>query len=102
MRRREFIAGAALAIAGRHPAAAQQPRQLPSIAIVYSVGSVAEMAGTDALGINMRAFENGLRERGWIDGRTIVIERRSSEGDQHKAASIMAEGSCTRSLTWSC
>jgi putative ABC transport system substrate-binding protein len=90
MRRRDFIAGAAIAIAGRHPAAAQPLRQLPVISIVYSVGSVSEM-GTDALGINMRAFEDGLRERGWIDGRTIVIERRSSEGDQRRAASILAE-----------
>jgi putative ABC transport system substrate-binding protein len=28
----------------------------------------------------VRAFVHGLRDLGWIDGQTIVIERRSAEG----------------------
>jgi hypothetical protein len=58
MRRREFIAGigAAAALASRS-ARAQQTRRLPVIAIVYSVGTVNEMAGTDALGAVRPAFD---------------------------------------------
>jgi putative ABC transport system substrate-binding protein len=92
MRRREFIAGigATAALVSRS-ARAQQTRRLPSIAIVYSVGTVNEMAGTNALGVNMRAFEKALHDRGWIEGRTVAIERRSPEGDPRRAKSIMAE-----------
>jgi putative ABC transport system substrate-binding protein len=92
MRRRELIAGfGAVAVLGSYPVRAQQTRRLPVVAIVYSIGSVNEMAGTDALGVNMRAFETALHDRGWIDGRNITIERRSSEGDPRRAKSILAE-----------
>ena len=92
MRRREFIAGigATAALVSR-PARAQQTRRLPTIAIVYSVGTVNEMAGTDALGVNMRAFEKALSDRGWIEGRTVAFQRRSAEGDPRRAKPIMAE-----------
>jgi putative ABC transport system substrate-binding protein len=72
-------------------ARAQPAKRLPTIAIVYSVGSIAEMAGVDPLGVNMRAFERGMRDLGWIDGRTVTIDRRSPEGDPQRAAAILAE-----------
>ena len=92
MNRRECISFLAAAAATRaQPAIAQQPKRLPVVAIVYSVGSVAEMAGTDPLGVNMRAFERGLRDLGWIVGRTIMIERRSSEGEPERATALLTE-----------
>ena len=72
-------------------ARAQPAKRLPAIAIVYSVGSVAEMAGVDPLGVNMRALERELRDLGWIDGRTVTIERQSPEGQSQQAAAILAE-----------
>jgi len=73
MRRREFIAGLGGATAVWPLAAhAQQGKRLPVIAMVYSIGAVPEMAGVDPLGVNMRAFERGLRDLGWIDGRTVT------------------------------
>ena len=72
-------------------ARAQQGKRLPVIAMVYSIGAVAEMAGVDPLGVNMRAFERGLRDLGWIDGRTVTIERQSSEGQSQRAVAILAE-----------
>ena len=70
MSRREFItlfggAAATWPLAAR----AQQGKRLPVIAMVYSIGAAAEMARVDPLGVNMRAFERGLRDLGWIDGR---------------------------------
>jgi putative ABC transport system substrate-binding protein len=59
--------------------------------MVYSIGTVAEMSGTDPLGVNMRSFERGLRDWGWIDGRTVSIERHATEGDPKRAAVILAE-----------
>ncbi len=49
------------------------------------------MAGTDPLGVNMRAFERGLRDLGWIEGRNIAIKRRSTEGDPERAKTLLAE-----------
>src|SRR4051794_17051276 len=92
MRRREFIAGLGGATAvWPLTARAQQGKRLPVIAMVYSIGAVAEMAGVDPLGVNMRAFERGLRDLGWIDGRTVTIERQSSEGQPQRAGAILAE-----------
>jgi ABC-type uncharacterized transport system substrate-binding protein len=92
MRRREFITlvGGAAATwpLGAH---AQQAKRLPLIAIVYSVGAVSDMVGADPLGVNVRAFERGLRDLGWIDGRTVMIERHSAEGQLQRADVILAE-----------
>ena len=49
------------------------------------------MAGVDPLGVNMRAFERESRDLGWIDGRTVVIERQSTEGQPQRATDILAE-----------
>ena len=91
MKRREFITGLGGAAAWPLAARAQQGKRLPVIAMVYSIGAVAEMAGVDPLGVNMRAFERGLRDLGWIDGRTVTIERQSSEGQPQRAGAILAE-----------
>ena len=90
--RRDFISlmGGA-SVAWPLAAAAQQAKRLPVIAMVYSVGSVAEMSGIDLAGVNMRSFERGLRDWGWIDGRTVTIERQSTEGDAQRAAVVLAE-----------
>jgi putative ABC transport system substrate-binding protein len=34
---------------------------------------------------------HGLRDLGWIEGQTVVIERRSAEGDPQRAPAIFAE-----------
>ena len=91
MRRRQFLAVAGGALACPLAAHAQQAKRLPIIAMIYSVGSVAEMAGVDPLGVNMRALERELRDLGWIDGRTVTIERQSTEGQSERAAAILAE-----------
>jgi putative ABC transport system substrate-binding protein len=84
MRRRDFItllggAAAAWPLAGR----AQQPAKLPTIGFL----------GTDASGWNAwtTAFVKRLRELGWIEGRTIAIEYRWSEGRPARHAEIAAE-----------
>ena len=84
MRRREFISllgGAALAwpLAAR----AQQPAKLPTIGFL----------GADASSFSAwtAAFVARLRELGWIDGRTIAIEYRWSEGRPERYAEIAAE-----------
>jgi len=85
MKRREFITllggGAAWPLAAR----AQQPK-LPTIGFL----------GGDALGWTTwtAAFTKRLHELGWIEGRTIAIEYRWSEGRPERIAEIAAERIC--------
>jgi hypothetical protein len=62
---------------------AQQPGKLPTIGFL----------GTDAStwGPYTAAFVQRLRELGWIEGRTIAIEYRWSEGRPERNAEIAAE-----------
>jgi putative ABC transport system substrate-binding protein len=83
MRRREFIAIVGGAAVWPMAAVAQQSGRLPTIGFL----------GADALGFGpwTAAFVARLRELGWIDGRTIAIEYRWSEGRNARYAEIAAE-----------
>jgi putative tryptophan/tyrosine transport system substrate-binding protein len=84
MQRREFITLLGGAVATWPLAArAQQAGKLPTIGFL----------GSDASGWSAwtAAFAAGLRELGWIDGRTIAIEYRWSEGRRERVAEIASE-----------
>src|SRR5215469_3027999 len=84
MRRREFIRLlSSTVVAWPLAAGAQQPGNLPTIGFL----------GTDAStwGPYTAAFVQRLRELGWIEGRTIAIEYRWSEGRPERNAEIAAE-----------
>jgi putative ABC transport system substrate-binding protein len=84
LRRREFITLVGGAAATWPLAAgAQQPAKLPTIGVVGSDASVWR-PWTDA-------FVARLRELGWIEGRTIAIEYRWSQGRTERYAEIAAE-----------
>jgi putative ABC transport system substrate-binding protein len=83
--RRKFLAtlgGAAAAwpLAAR----AQQPTKLPTIGYLGSARPATESQ-------RMAAFVQRLRELGWIEGRTVVIEYRWAEGRTERYAEIAAE-----------
>jgi hypothetical protein len=85
MRRREFIALLGGAAAGWPLAAhAQQSAKLPTIGLLSSSTS----ATTGQL---VTAFVQRLRELGWIEGRTINIEYRWTQGSRERATEIAAE-----------
>jgi putative tryptophan/tyrosine transport system substrate-binding protein len=81
--RREFITLVGGAVAWPLAARAQQPAKLP---IVGFLGSNAS-----AWSPWTAAFVQRLRELGWIEGRTIAIEYRWSEGRPERNAEIAAE-----------
>jgi putative ABC transport system substrate-binding protein len=84
VRRRDFIKVIAGSMTAWPLAArAQQPGKLPTIGFL----------GTDALVWSpyTAAFVQRLRELGWIEGRTIAIEYRWSEGRPARNAEIAAE-----------
>ena len=83
MRRRTFIAALGGAAAWPIAARAQQAGKLPTIGFL----------GADASAFSpwTAAFVARLRELGWIEGRTIAIEYRWSQGRTERYAEIAAE-----------
>ena len=72
---------AALSIlAARLDVEAQSERTKPRIAVLYSGASIASISGANPERDDMRAFLEGMRELGWVDGQNITIERTSAEG----------------------
>jgi putative tryptophan/tyrosine transport system substrate-binding protein len=85
MKRREFItllggAAAAWPVVAR----AQQPAKWPTIGFLGS-------STPSAMSQWVAAFVKRLRDLGWIEGRTVVIEYRWAEGSSSRAAEIAAE-----------
>jgi putative ABC transport system substrate-binding protein len=87
MQRRSFIGlVAALAALSARQAAGQRRNNLRRVAIVF-VAPAADVAGTD---LYFRQFVDALREQGIVDGRNIIIERRSAE-HRPELAAVMKE-----------
>jgi len=91
LKRREFITLIGRAAAWPLVAHAQPARRRPVVAFVHAVIPPAEMAGSNPISPLARAFVHGLHDLGWIEGQTVVIERRSAEGDPQRAPAIFAE-----------
>jgi putative ABC transport system substrate-binding protein len=85
VKRREFITLLGGAAAVWPVAAHAQPKpKAPTIGFL-GTASAAAWSGYTA------AFAQRLRELGWIEGRTVVIEFRWSEGRRERVAEIAAE-----------
>ena len=85
MKRRAFITllGGA-AVAWPLAARGQQREKLPTIGFLGAASASATKSWLDA-------FVARLRELGWIEGRTVAIEIRWSEGRRERVAEIAAE-----------
>jgi putative ABC transport system substrate-binding protein len=59
---------------------AQQPGKVYRVALVFLVAPVSVMAGPEPVNPNVRAFVHALRDLGYVEGRNLVLERRSLEG----------------------
>jgi putative ABC transport system substrate-binding protein len=84
MQRREFVALVGAGLAWSLAARAQPSRKLPIIGLL---GQSTRAAASEWVA----AFAQRLRELGWIEGRTIAIEYRWSEGRDERSADIAAE-----------
>ena len=88
MRRREFLtilSGAAMApLVWPDDALAQQPRNSTTIGFLGTTTPTIWSA-------NVTAFQNRLRELGWIDGRNVSIEYRWAQGRDDRYAEFAGE-----------
>ena len=84
IRRREFITLLGGAAAWPLAARAQQAAKLPTIGFL---GQNTRSAWSEYVA----AFVQRLRELGWIEGRTIAIEYRWTDGRSKRVAEFAAE-----------
>ncbi len=86
--RRAFLVGTAVGFV--FPAwrvhAAERTRTPRRIGIVHVHGY-----GPQSLPALWSAFDAELRERGWVEGQNLVVERRESSGDRTQLPGLMAE-----------
>ena len=79
--RRSFVRAAALALAAASsPGRGQAPRNLPRVGLLTGGATTIEASLVDA-----------LRDLGYVDGRTIVLDRRSAEGDPSRLPALADE-----------
>jgi putative ABC transport system substrate-binding protein len=92
MKRRAMLLGlGGAAVAAHFSALAQRAQELPRVALMANSTPLSEMNGPAPINPNAQAFVHGLRELGWIEGRNIVIERRSAEGRPERLPRLMRE-----------
>jgi putative tryptophan/tyrosine transport system substrate-binding protein len=83
MNRRTFLRGLTLGtLATPLAAEAQQPGK------VWRIGFLGAPAPLPA---NVNAFRQGLRENGYVEGRNLLIEWRSAEGQEERLPGLAAE-----------
>jgi putative ABC transport system substrate-binding protein len=78
MRRREFIAGFGMAATWPLAARAQQPKTQRRIGVLMVLGKDDPEAKA-----RITAFQEGMRQAGWVEGRNIQIETRWSAGNEN-------------------
>jgi putative ABC transport system substrate-binding protein len=83
MKRREFIRALG-GVAASAPFAALAQQKLPTIGFL-------SVSTPTAWRHFVAAFDQRLRELGWVDGRTVSIEYRWAEGRSERFAEISAE-----------
>ena len=74
----------ALLLALSSPAQAQQPKKVPRIGFLG-------FTSLSAIPARIEAFQQGLREFGYVEGKNIVVEYRSAEGELDRLPELAAE-----------
>jgi putative tryptophan/tyrosine transport system substrate-binding protein len=86
MRRRDFITVIGGASAWPLAAWAQNPAKMKRIAMVHSSDHVADMVASNRR--SYRGFFDGLSRLGFVEGKNLVVERYSAEGQPDHYAQL--------------
>lgn len=91
-RRGAFVCVAAVAALASAPSVFGQPSgKVAHVAFVATTSPLSEITGPVPLNPAPRGLVHGLRELGWVEGRNLVLERRSAEGNWERLPDIVAE-----------
>jgi len=90
--RRRFVAAlGAAALSSPIVCSGQQPTHPHHVALVFFATPVANMAGSEPKERLASVFIHAMRDLGYVEGKNLVLERRSLEGKPKRAAEIMTE-----------
>jgi putative tryptophan/tyrosine transport system substrate-binding protein len=70
---------------------AQQPGKIYRVGLIFSTSPVSEMAGPEPVNPLAKTFLQTLRALGYIEGKNLILERRSAEGRFERAGEITRE-----------
>jgi putative ABC transport system substrate-binding protein len=73
------------------PRAMGQPGKVHRVGFVATTSPLAEISGTDPANPFVRAFVHGLRDRGYVQGRNLVLEMRTLEGQSERLEGFIAD-----------
>ena len=95
MNRRDSVLAflAMVATAGPLPLRAQQQQagRMYRVAIVLTTSPIAELAGPDPIHPLTRQILHRLRDLGYVEGRNLIFDRRSAEGDPTRYSQIVGD-----------
>jgi putative ABC transport system substrate-binding protein len=91
MKRRDAVLALLALGAAPHAARAQQTGKTARVALVFVTSPVATMDGFEPVHPFARAFLRELRDRGYVEGKNFIFERRSLEGHAERGPEVMAE-----------
>ncbi len=86
-----LLIAAVTIFAAPRPAEAEQATKTYRVAFILTTTPVAEMTGPDPVHSLFRAFVHALRDLGYVEGRNLVLDRRSAEGKFERLDDIAAE-----------
>ena len=90
--RRALITGVASALLAAPRAAEAQPAgKVYRVGLIANAAPISELAGPEPIGPSFRAFVQGLRALGYVEGQNLMLERRSAEGRYERFDEIVAE-----------
>jgi putative tryptophan/tyrosine transport system substrate-binding protein len=89
--RRTLITGITGAAAWPLAAQAQQPPKVHRVGLIFAGTPLSELAGPDPISPSLRAFVQAMRDKGWVEGRNLILERRSAVGRLEQSGEIIAE-----------
>jgi putative tryptophan/tyrosine transport system substrate-binding protein len=91
MNRRTFLCGLTLGTLAAPLAAEVQAGKVYRVGLIFTTSPVSEMAGPEPIHPAARAFAQGLRALGYVEGQNLILERRSAEGRYERLGYIVAE-----------
>ena len=70
---------------------AQPAARVYRVGLIFPSPPVSEMTGPEPVNVAARAFVQGLRALGYVEGRNLILDRRSAEGRFERLGPIVAE-----------
>lgn len=88
--RRAFLLAAGSLWAPRY-VIAQQPDKVWRVGLIFTSAAVSEMAGPEPRHPAVKALLHGLRALGYVEGRNLILDRRSAEGHFERFGGIVSD-----------